>query len=266
MKTQTPQGVRDLLPQDVAARNTVIQMFKQIVENAGYQRIITPVLEFHDTLKKGLSPDLQERSIKFIDRSGQLMVLRPDMTTPIARVVASRMKAVIEPIRLYYIENVFRKQKPEAGRDTEFYQIGVELIGMEGGVADKEILRLGKSVLEAVGLQDVEMDTGHVDQFKNLSAEKKSALLRGDYVEFGQLPNKDNLVVKDFDYYTGMVFECYVPDVGYLLGSGGRYDNLIGKFGLERPAVGFALNLEKVMLALQEQNTKIKSVSEKCLF
>jgi len=253
MKTLTPQGVRDLLPADIAKRNLVIKKIKSVFKAQGYERIVTPVIEFYDTLARGLSPDLQDRCIKFVDRDGQLMVLRPDMTTPIARVVASRMKNVTEPIRLYYIENVFRKQKPEAGRDTEFYQIGIELIGLEGKEADDEVLNIAKQVLETIGLKNVEIDTGHVDQLKNLSAEKKQALINGDYVSFGELPNQNNLVVKDFDYYTGLVFECYVPEVGFVLGGGGRYDELIGKFGVNKPAVGFALNLEKVLLALEAQ-------------
>ena len=253
MKTQTPQGVRDLLPEDVAQRSQIIQTIKDIFSQRNYQRIITPVLELYETLEKGLSPDLADRCIKFVDRDGQLMVLRPDMTTPIARVVASRMAAVTEPMRLYYIENVFRKQKPEAGYDKEFYQVGVELIGLPGESADSEILKLACDVLEGIGLRDVEIDTGHVDRLQGLSVEKKEALIAGDYVEFGELPSADNLVVKDFDYYSGMVFECYVPQIGYVLGGGGRYDNLVGKFGLERPAVGFAFNLEKLMLALKMQ-------------
>ena len=253
MKTLTPQGVRDLLPEDMAARNQAIKQIKNVFKKYGYERIATPVLEFYDTLAKGLSPDLAERCIKFVDRDGQLMVLRPDMTTPIARVVASRMKDVTEPIRLFYIENIFRKQKPEAGRDTEFCQVGIELIGLEGKEADDEVLNIAREILETVGLQNVEIDTGHVEQFRNLPADKKQALINGDYVGFGELPNRNNLVVKDFDYYTGLVFECYVSEVGFVLGGGGRYDELIGKFGVNKPAVGFALNLEKVLSALEAQ-------------
>ena len=253
MKTLTPQGVRDLLPEDMGPRNQAIKQIKNVFKKYNYERIATPVLELYETLAKGLSPDLQDSCIKFIDRDGQLMVLRPDMTTPIARVVASRMKSVTEPIRLYYIENVFRKQKPEAGRDTEFLQVGIELIGLEGRAADDEVLSIARQILETVGLKNVEIDTGHVEQFRNYSPEKKQALLTGDYVSFGELPNQSNLVVKDFDYYTGLVFECYVPEVGFVLGGGGRYDELIGKFGVNKPAVGFALNLEKVLLALEAQ-------------
>ncbi|MFA5928496.1 MAG: ATP phosphoribosyltransferase regulatory subunit [Candidatus Margulisiibacteriota bacterium] len=253
MKTQTPQGVRDLLPDDVARRRLIIEQIKTVFEKRGYKRIITPVLELYDTLKKGLSPELRENCMKFIDRDGQLMVLRPDMTTPIARVIASRMKDQPTPIKLYYIENVFRSQKPEAGRENEFYQVGVELIGASGDAADQEILSVAKEMLEAIGLQKVEIDVGHVDQFKGLAKDKQDALLNADYVSYGKLPDRNDLVVKDFDYYSGMVFECYVPELGFVLGGGGRYDKLIGKFGADFPAVGFACNLEKLALALKTQ-------------
>jgi ATP phosphoribosyltransferase regulatory subunit len=254
MKTQTPQGVRDLLPETVARRHAVIHTIRSVFEAHGYQRIITPVLELYETLEKGFSPDLKGRAIQFIDRSGQRMVLRPDMTTPIARVVASRLHDAEFPLRLYYVENVFRQQKPEAGRDIEFFQIGVELIGRSGPEADNEILAISKECLTAIGLQSVEIDVGDATRQRDLPLEKKQALLNGDYVAYGELPTRETLVVKDLDYYTGMVFECYVPEVGYLLGSGGRYDTLIGKFGLEKPAVGFAFNLEMLMLALAEQH------------
>ncbi|MFC1595664.1 ATP phosphoribosyltransferase regulatory subunit [Candidatus Margulisiibacteriota bacterium] len=255
MKTQTPQGVRDLLPADVAKRNEVVDKINAVFEKYSYQRIVTPVLELYETLEKGLTPDMKKNSVKFIDRGGQLMVLRPDMTTPIARVVASRMKDAPGPIRLCYVENVFRSNKPGEGRDNEFCQIGIELIGLSGQEADDEVIKIARESLETIGLKNIEIDTGDLNRFKDFPDDKKEALVNGDYVSYGSLPDRDNLVVRDFNYYTGMIFECYVPEVGSLLGNGGRYDNLTGKFGVERPAVGFAFKLNQLMLALEAQRS-----------
>ncbi|MBU0581349.1 MAG: ATP phosphoribosyltransferase regulatory subunit [Candidatus Margulisbacteria bacterium] len=253
MKGQTPKGVRDLLPEEMAKQARVIGKIRQIFEAQGYQRIATPTFELYDVLKIGLTPKLQEKTFKFLDKSGRLMALRPDMTTPIARVVATQMKNVKGPIRLYYSDNVYRQQKLEAGQDNQFYQLGVELIGASGKNADEEIIKICRKALEIVGLKDVRIDVTNVSKIKSMPLAKQEALASQNYVKFGRLPKKDELVEVDIDYYTGMVFECYVPQLGYPLGVGGRYDNLLGKYGKKMPAVGFALGLGRILLALDLQ-------------
>jgi ATP phosphoribosyltransferase regulatory subunit len=253
MKTLTPAGVRDFLPIESAKREAVIKTIIEIFETYNYQRVHAPVIELYEVLKKGLSQDMQKRCIRFVDRSGQLMILRPDMTTPIARMVASRLRTEQEPLRLYYVDKVFRHQHPEAGYDIEFLQVGIELIGNNSTDADEEVIKIAREALTATGLQNIEIDRGNIKDYQHLSAEKKQALIDGDYVTYGDIPKRSELSVKDFEYYTGMVFECYVPDIGYVLGGGGRYDNLLAKFDHPRPAVGFALNLETILLALKRQ-------------
>jgi ATP phosphoribosyltransferase regulatory subunit len=253
MKGQTPKGVRDLLPEEMARQTKAIEKIRKIFEKNGYQRISTPTFELYDVLRKGLTPKLQEKTIKFIDRNGEFVALRPDMTTPISRVVATQMADVKGPIRLYYSDNVYRQQKLEAGQDKQFYQLGIELIGISGKAADLEVQKICKEVLKAVGLKNVCLDVTDVSKIKKLSPKKREAIAKQDYVSFGQLPKRDELLEIDIDYYTGSVFECYVPELGYPLGNGGRYDKLLGKYGKDKPAVGFAISLGRILLALELQ-------------
>jgi ATP phosphoribosyltransferase regulatory subunit len=99
---------------------------------------------------------------KLFDGEGHTLVLRPDMTTPIARISASRLKDTVLPYRIYYISNVFRHTGVETGRQREFYQAGMELLGAKGPAADAEMIALAVKVLETVGLVNVRFDISHV--------------------------------------------------------------------------------------------------------
>lgn len=253
MKGQTPKGVRDVLPNEMARQARIIEKIRAVFEKHGYERISTPTFELFDVLKVGLTPKLQEKTLRFLDKNGRLLALRPDLTTPIARVVATQMKNVKGPIKLYYSDSVYREQKLEAGQDNQFYQLGIELIGVPGKKGDDEVQKICREVLKAVGLKDVRIDATTISAIKKLPRDKQEALGRQDYVSFGRLPARTELVEVDIDYYTGMVFECYVPELGYPLGSGGRYDTLLKKYGANKPAVGFALGLGRIMLALELQ-------------
>jgi ATP phosphoribosyltransferase regulatory subunit HisZ len=250
--SQTPKGVKDLLPEDVSRREQIIARIRNVFAKKGFQRIVTPTFELFDTLKVGLPEELQKRSFRFFDDQGRLLVMRPDMTVPIARVVASRLKTAPKPIKLYYMESVFRQPKPESGRESEVFQIGAELIGDPSPKADKEIISLAKECLKAVGIKKFAIEVSDVKYLKKLPAKKRQALLDQNFVEYGSLPTRKDLVVRDIDYYTGMIFDCYVPGFGYLLGGGGRYDTLIKKFGTNMPAVGFAFTLEKILAVLEK--------------
>lgn len=282
MKTQTPKGVRDLLPDDVDARGDVVSILRNVFKGNGYRRIITPTFELLSVLKRGMPLRLQKMSITFTDHTGEFMVLRPDMTTPIARVVATRMSHLEKPVKLFYSANVYRQQRPEAGRDLEFYQAGVEHFGMSGVEVDAQIIALAVESLKAVGLKDFLLDIGHMDLIKDLPPKKVEALERQDYVELGYIPKRGiqgvvedspyftalyselkklgvsddyisfNLgLVKEIGYYTGVVFDITDKGVGYFIGSGGRYDHLLGYYGEDSPAIGFAFGVERLLLALE---------------
>jgi ATP phosphoribosyltransferase regulatory subunit HisZ len=132
--------------------------------------------------------------------------------------------------------------------------MGLELIGVKGTTGDKEVIDLAKKALTAVGLKNVQVTVGDASKISKKSKKDQEHLLNQDFVSLKTLPSKEDLVARNHDYYTGMIFQIYVPEFGYLIGSGGRYDDLLGRFGKSRPAVGFAFSLNRVLLALEAQS------------
>lgn len=111
----------------------------------------------------------QESMLKIIDRSGKIMVMRPDCTTPIARVAATKLKAVPLPQRLYYDQTVFRSGQEHKGGSSEIAQCGVELIGAAGQKADLEMIAMAVDALRACGVERFHIELGHVGFFRDLA-------------------------------------------------------------------------------------------------
>jgi ATP phosphoribosyltransferase regulatory subunit len=97
---------------------------------------------------------MDKSSFRLFDSDGALLVLRPDVTLPIARMVASRLGSIIEPLRFRYVQSVFREEDPLRGQAREFTQIGVESIGLSGAPADSEVVLLMVDALKACGLKE----------------------------------------------------------------------------------------------------------------
>src|SRR2546428_333378 len=137
----------------------------------GYQEIIPPTFVYLDVLSAGLEPELIEKCYKFADRTtGRILLLRPDVTAQIARVVAMGMVGPSVPRRLCYRTTVFRHEPEHAGREREIFQVGAELIGVDDVAADGETLALMIECLKQLGLQSFKIALGHVGFFKALLA------------------------------------------------------------------------------------------------
>jgi ATP phosphoribosyltransferase regulatory subunit len=247
---KTPQGVRDILPQETKERIKVINNICKIFEDSGYEQIITPTFENYEYIRKAFASSLDSETMKFFDPSGELMVLRPDFTTSVVRVVATRMKEIKGPIRLFYSGDVYRVKK--FASETQFHQLGVELIDCPRDKGDQEILALAEKVMKLLKIKGYKIVTTDLAKMRKLSASELEALTDQDFVSLGRLPEPAEIMPTDISYYTGLYFEIYVPGCGYAIASGGRYDNLMGKFGDPRNAVGFAINLSRLMEVLKE--------------
>ncbi|HEU0264949.1 MAG TPA: ATP phosphoribosyltransferase regulatory subunit, partial [Geobacterales bacterium] len=124
----------------------------------------TPLLEYQDVLAIGLGEELKGKTFRFDDRlSGKLLVIPPDITPQIARIVATRMSSYPLPHRIYYSGRVLRQAESQSGRSREILQAGVELIGLESAEADAEMVAMAVAVLKDLGLTDFKIDLGHVD-------------------------------------------------------------------------------------------------------
>lgn len=321
---QIPYGTRDFLPREASRKRAVEGELAQLFGSWGYDEVVSPTFEYFETLLGGAVNEVEQHMFKFLDKNNRILALRPDMTTPIARVAATRLREMHSPLRLFYITNVFRYEQAQAGRQCEFYQAGVELLGAPGPAADAEVIALAVEAMQKAGLSQFQISLGQVDFINGIMVESelsfaqqqqvKAAIVRRDLVGLGEIlatsglsqaaqdflqlipvlhgrqevldkayamaPNAvsqgalNNLaeifalltsygvgdyvnfdlgLIRDLDYYTGMVFEGYTPGLGFPLCGGGRYDNMLAAFGSASPATGFALGIERVLLALERQ-------------
>ena len=139
-RISTPEGTRDLLFSSCRALRQTENAVREALEERGYSEIITPAVEYFDVFAQA-NPELdQDQMLKIIDKSGRICVARPDNTTPIARIAATRLDDAALPVRLYYSQKVFRSVSGDHGHKGEFLQVGAELIGADGLAADKDIL------------------------------------------------------------------------------------------------------------------------------
>lgn len=158
---EKPLGMRDTLPELHEAKDKVRASIEKEMKRWGFQFIETPTLEYYETVGNA-SAILDQQLFKLLDQQGHTLVLRPDMTAPIARVAASKLFNGHIPLRLAYSANVFRAQQREGGRPAEFEQIGVECIGDESVSADGEMISLAISTLKKAGLEKFQLSVGHV--------------------------------------------------------------------------------------------------------
>jgi ATP phosphoribosyltransferase regulatory subunit len=154
-----PAGVRDWLPHELARKREIEQQMRAVFGRWAYEEVQTPIIERLDVLERGLGEETTELLFHFNDRRSTALALRPEMTTPVARLVSTRMREAPLPLRLAYIAPVFRYyEQPQEGRMRELTQAGVELIGAAGVDADAETLFMAIEGLDEIGLRDARFD------------------------------------------------------------------------------------------------------------
>jgi ATP phosphoribosyltransferase regulatory subunit len=283
----------------------------------GYRHVITPMVEGVEVLERGIGADQRRRLFKFADARGEVIALVGERTVPVARLVAGKLRGSALPLRLCYAGPVLSTGEGGFHQRRETYQVGAELVGAPGTVADAEVIALAARCLQASGVQRYQVDVGHAEFFHGimdavkLPDEVKSAvrvaLAARDFVALESLLEKTPLrsaehelllrfpalrggseilqaagglvrnrrseralaelaevlqllvahglgdvvsldlgAIRDFDYYTGIIFEGYGPDIGRPVAQGGRYDALLARFGRPAPATGFVVQLDLV--------------------
>jgi len=200
---EKPTGVKDYLPHAVSKLRRIERSVLECMRLWGYEQIITPTIEYYDTVGVA-SATSDQKLFKLLNQRGTTIVLRSDMTGPIARVVGSLLKDEPFPIRLSYHGNVFRAFEEEGGRDAEFYQTGVELVGDASPEADAEVIALAVASLKAAGVPEFKIAMGHVGFLNGLFEETlpgleseqealKECLLQRDYVGYRDMIRKLSL-------------------------------------------------------------------------
>ncbi len=318
LSTQPYKGARDFFPEEKRLQKYMFSKLRQTVESFGYEEYDAPILEPIELyLAKSGEEIVNEQTYNFTDRGGRDVVIRPEMTPTVSRMVAARRQELGYPLRWYSIPNLWRYERPQRGRWREHWQLKVDLFGVAGTAAELEMITLVDNLYknfqatadmyriqvnsrqltnyilsEYLSLSDVEAQkTGKlIDRMNKISTddfrgqlfeildgnqqaddtvEKLIQVLGAKRVEdLPELVQKqgptdevrtlmDNLksaginnavfdptLMRGFDYYTGIVFEVSDthPDNNRSMMGGGRYDGLVGLFGVEPvPTIGFGL-------------------------
>ena len=318
---QVPTGFTDLFLEDAARQLWLCDALRTRFAAWGYVPVIPPTVAYAESLAVELGSQMAQELYRFFDREGHTLALRADLTIPVARIVGTRLYDHPMPLRLSYVERVFRYIAPQAGQRREFTQAGVELVGADTPQADAEIVALAAESLRTIGVRHFRLTVGQIGFFRALMDElelspkqtlklrqaidrRNERLLDDELDALGvpaptrklirSLPHLTggretitkarNMVsaeaahaaldrldavidllraydleetvfidlgeVRGMEYYTGLVFRGYAAGVGLALCSGGRYDDLIGHFGPDLPAIGFAMDVELARLAV----------------
>ncbi len=166
-KFYTPDGFSDTLPAVCEFKKETEAKLRKLFSLHGYSEIETPSIEYLDVYTDNDFVDAQNL-YKLCDQKGRLICLRSDGTVPAARMAATILKDQKPPVRLSYIENMFRFNQVGGGKQSEFTQAGVELMGVNGSESDSEVIALAiKSALE-IGIEDLQISIGQVKLFSGL--------------------------------------------------------------------------------------------------
>ena len=168
--TKIPAGVQYFFDDEVRLRRHVEQQAMEVFAGWSYDEIILPMFDYHDLFARGMGVEQAEKTYRFVDRDGALLALRPELTSLVARTVATRFIHRARPIRLCYSGEVFRYDEPTERAAREFHQLGVEHIGQASPQADIEILLVAAETLATLGINDFRIALSHVDFFNGVAA------------------------------------------------------------------------------------------------
>ena len=162
-----PSGTRDVLPDEMRELRAITEAIRGVFEARGYGEIATPALEYEATLTQG-DPAAADPAYKLFDEHGNVLILRSDMTIPIARVVASRYPAAEPPLRFCYFAHAYRSVRPQRGQAREMLQAGIELVGSSGPDGTAEALTVLCASLAAAGLENYRIGLGDASLYPRL--------------------------------------------------------------------------------------------------
>ncbi len=167
--TKIPAGVQYFFDEEVRLRRHVERQAMDVFAGWSYSEIIVPMFDYHDLFARGMGTERAERTYRFTDRDGALLALRPEMTSLVARTVATRFVQRERPVRLCYSGEVFRYDEPTERAAREFHQLGIEQIGQPSPTADIEVLLIAAELLTTIGLGDFRIALSHVDFFNGVA-------------------------------------------------------------------------------------------------
>jgi histidyl-tRNA synthetase len=316
LSTQPYKGARDYYPEEKRIQNYMFGMWAKIAQRYGYEDYGAPMIEPYELYAAKTGQEIvNEESYLFTDRGGRQVMVRPEMTPSVSRMIAAKRQELAYPVRWYSIANFMRYQRPQRGRGREFWQLNADIFGVETIDAEVEIISMADEIMKAFGanpsMYSIKINSRHLvnflmadyleldviqsqlmvklfdrkdkiapEEFRDQAAEIFDADKAKDGLRkigalfaaktMGELPKIvlessaitqvqtlftllrehgvksatfDIGLMRGLDYYTDIVFEVFDtnPENARSLFGGGRYDGLVGLFGVEPiSAVGFA--------------------------
>ncbi len=210
-----PDGIEEVLPADAWRLETLRRRILDLFTSWGYELVMPPMIEYLDSLLTGVSEDLDLQTFKITDQlSGRMMGIRPDITPQAARIDAHYLKRNA-PVRLCYLGPVLQTRPGDFAASREPLQLGAELFGDAGIESDVEVLALMVAMLETLGIEDINIDLGHVGVFQGLAQASGltaaqettlfSALQRKARPEIDQALNEWNITGKHRQMLIGLL-------------------------------------------------------------
>src|SRR5687768_15201323 len=158
----TPPGALDLTGDAARRRRALERAAVAVLERGGYEELLPPTFEYEDVFLRAGGAGVAERLLRFPDRDGRILALRYDFTSSIARIASTTFAGAKLPLRLSYSGKVYRQEPERGGRPRETLQVGAELLGDGSLEADVEIVRLTLELVRSAGLEDFQINLGHV--------------------------------------------------------------------------------------------------------
>lgn len=155
------KGTKDILPQEMNLWHKMEENALRIFSNAGYQEIRTPIFEATELFARGVgdTTDIVNKEMYTFEKSERSLTLRPENTAGVVRsFIENGMHRLSAPVKLWYKGPMFRYERPQAGRQRQFHQVGVEMFGVKDATADAEVIELAVSYLNSLGLNDLEVE------------------------------------------------------------------------------------------------------------
>lgn len=150
LSNRPPKGTADWWPDEFAVRNYIFETWRRVNRQFGYEEYMTPVLEMADIYRAKSGEDVGGKELMTMtDRAGREMAVRPEMTPSVTRMVSRYYKQAPKPLRLFSIANFFRNERPQRGRNREFWQLNSDIFGSESLNADLEVLQLALELMLA---------------------------------------------------------------------------------------------------------------------
>lgn len=155
LSTESYKGTRDLYPEDKQLQNYIFDTWKKTSENFGFNEYGAPLLEKIEIYEAKSGEELvNDQTYAFTDRGDRRVAIRPEMTPTISRMVAAKRQELSYPARLYSIANFMRYERPQKGREREFWQLNADIFGDDTKYADLEIIMLSYQVMKNFGAED----------------------------------------------------------------------------------------------------------------